>query len=97
MKTLQKIAKKHGLQLVPVNYYYSGIKLKRKGFDLIDYSRTIYLSFEPYHSNDGTKWIMKSYAKSNPFFSYLKSIKDATKLLAQGEFMPTGHTGYRLK
>ena len=99
MKTLQKIADKHGLQLVPVNYYYSGIRLKRKGYDLIDYSRTIYLSFEPVESTstDGIKWILMSMARHNPFFAQLKSIKSADKILSKEGFNPIGSTGNILK
>jgi hypothetical protein len=99
MKTLQKIADKYGLQLVPIRYNYQGIPVKRKGFDLIDYQRTIYLSFEPVESTstDGIKWILISMARHNPFFAHLKSIKSADKILSKEGFNPIGSTGNILK
>ena len=97
MKTLQKIAEKHGLQLVPVRYRRNGIDIKPKGYDLIDYSRTIYLSFEPWYANDGTRWLMKDYTASNPFIMYMKDIREVTKWMQKVEFSPQGETGYRLK
>jgi hypothetical protein len=98
MKTLQKIASQYGLTLVPINYYCQGIKLKRKGYDLIDCSRTIYLSFEPCSYNyDGAKWKVESYAKNSPLLAWVKSLQESKKLIDETGFTPTGTTGRKLK
>jgi hypothetical protein len=85
MKTLQKIADKYGLQIVPITYKFQGIQLKRKGFDLISKKdRIIYLSFEPRNQTDGTKWAIINHV--NIQIHYVKSLLSVDDLLGKSNF-----------
>ena len=95
MKTLQKFAEIYGFNIAPITYKYQGIRVRRKGFDLIDKSRQIHLSFEPTHYSNGDKWLIKNYCQGG--IMYAKSIPDAVKKLKADNFHPVEHTGNRLK
>jgi len=66
MKTLNEFAAAHNLLVIPVTYRAQGIRLRRKGFDLVmsdtrkDINgkpfRHIIVSFEPYHAE---KWYLR--------------------------------------
>lgn len=94
MKTLQKIADKYGLTLVPIKYKCQGIPLKRKGYDLIGKDNTIYLSFEP-KDRSWCKWMMID--KTKGCIHYTQSLLTIGKILEEEGFNPTGTTGYYLE
>lgn len=56
MKTLEKYAKENGLTLHPINYKAQGIKIKRKGWDLVNSEGHIIAGFEPINYRNGDKW-----------------------------------------
>jgi len=91
MKTLQKFADNYAFTIVPIKYKYQGIRVKRKGFDLIDRGRQIHLSFEPTSYSNGDKWLVHNYCQKNHF--YATSIPDAIKKLKEYGFWPVMHTG----
>jgi hypothetical protein len=95
MKTLQKFADNYAFTIVPIRYTYQGIRVKRKGFDLIDRGRQIHLSFEPTHYSNGDKWLVKNYCQGGVM--YAKNIPDAIKKLKEYGFWPVMHTGMSLK
>jgi hypothetical protein len=47
MKSLNKFAEENNLLVIPINYTYQGIKVKRKGFDLCKKDGSILITFEP--------------------------------------------------
>jgi hypothetical protein len=96
MKTLQKFADNYAFTIVPIRYTYQGIRVKRKGFDLIDRGRQIHVSFEPTHYSNGDKWLVKTYGYKECFM-YAKNIPDAIKKLKEESFWPVMHTGRMLK
>jgi hypothetical protein len=95
MKTLQKFADNYAFTIVPIRYTYQGIRVKRKGFDLIDRGRQIHLSFEPKFYSNGDKWLVHNYSQG--YFMYAKNIPDAVKKLKEDGFWPVMHTGMSLK
>jgi hypothetical protein len=71
MKTLKEFAQKNNLELIPINYTFQGIRLKRKGFDLVRKEtfkditgkelRHVVLSFEPKNYSVSTdKWYLRA-------------------------------------
>jgi len=60
MKTLIEFAKANNLQVVEIEYKHQGVKMKRKGFDLIDpETRDIFASFEPKVYSNGDRWFLR--------------------------------------
>jgi len=62
-KRLYEYAKSKGYKVLKVTYRFNGIRLSRKGYDLIDpISKMIVISFEPinytYHPE---KWLVRNY------------------------------------
>ena len=95
MKTLQKFADNYAFTIVPIRYKYQGIRVKRKGFDLIDRGRQIHLSFEPTEYSNGDKWLVHNYCQGG--IMYAKNIPEAIKQLKADNFHPVMHTGHTLK
>ena len=92
MKTLIKFAALHGLKIVPITYKFNGIRLKRKGYDLINDQNYIQLSFEPKNYRPGgmyaDKWLIHNYAGNT--MTYIKSLKSILGLFAN--FKPVEYT-----
>lgn len=95
MTALQKFADNYAFTIVPINYTYQGIRVKRKGFDLIDRGRQIHVSLEPTSYSNGDKWLVSNHCQNNYF--YAKNIPEAIKLLKEYGFWPVMHTGRALK
>lgn len=76
MKTLQTFAASNNLRIVPITYRTSGIRLKRKGYDLIRNENEILISFEPM-SLTGSKWFIRNSYKGYEGKIYLERITPA--------------------
>lgn len=87
-KTLEKIAREHNLEVIPITYNFSGIVLKRKGFDLVrkesfrSVDQVIYkhivCGIEPVDfSTSGEKWYLRTVPKEYSGKRYFKKISMA--------------------
>jgi len=60
MKALNDFAQKNGLKVEKINYSFQGLKIKRKGFDLVNKAGRIIASFEPVFYSNGDKYFLKT-------------------------------------
>lgn len=97
MKTLQKFAEQHGLKVVPITYYFQGIRLKRKGFDLVDKRYQIHLSIEPAHYSNGDRWMAKNHAGGYNGLIYGTNMPALIKQITEHKFHPIEQTGHYLR
>lgn len=97
MKTLQKFADMHGLKIVPITYYAQGVRIKRKGFDLIDKRFQIHLSIEPTHYNNGDRWMANNHAGGFSGVIYSTNMPSLVALLKAYKFHPVEQTGHYLR
>jgi len=83
-KILEKIARENNLEVIPIAYNFSGIKLKRKGFDLVRkesfrsidqvvYKRIV-CEIEPVDFSTGAKWYLRTVPKEYSGKMYFKKI-----------------------
>jgi len=71
MKTLQKFAEMHNLEIVTIKYRNQGLRVTRKGYDLINENREIKLSLEPVSYSNGDKWLVR---EGHTPHTHLKSV-----------------------
>ncbi len=73
LTNLKDFANQHDLKIVEINYNFSGISIKRKGFDLIDSEGYIQISIEPIsYRKDSVykkdKWLVHDYVNNRRFY-----------------------------
>lgn len=83
-KILEQIARLHNLEVIPITYNFYGIKLKRKGYDLVrkesfrDINQIVYkrivCGIEPVDFSNGKKWYLRTVPKEYSGQTYFKRI-----------------------
>lgn len=76
MKTLQAFADSNNLRIVPITYRTNGVRVKRKGYDLVRNENEIIISFEP-TSLRGYKWFIRNPYQGYTGNLYLRKITSA--------------------
>lgn len=73
MRTLENFAKQNNLELRVVTYTFQGLKIKRKGYDLVRNGNEIVISFEPKQYSD-YKWFVRNSYDGYSGASFLERI-----------------------
>lgn len=73
MKTISNFCAAKRLTSIEISYKCNGVKLKRKGIDIVNSENKILYSFEPVTYSNGDKWFLR-HGKSKANNVYFKRI-----------------------